>query len=564
MPRLPRLRIGVLDELAKQLRFAPRETLRRQLERTEHLAAEIDPALNYPEDWLVFRITGYRQEIDAPAVVVGGALLRELSALVERLSAAAGLTERDLNRERVLTLPELRARWRVSAKTVERYRRRGLIARRIAGERGRAYLVFPLAAVERFEAAGRERLDAAAGFTRIDGALRARIVRQAAAYRRRLGWSLNRAAERLARRYSRGHETVRQLLKAHDAKAPRPIFGEPGPPSARERRLIDLAHWRAIEPGEVAKRLGRSSAAVLRITNDERAKRLRTLVARAGALAARGGERKKAAPPRAAAPPERLPLGAPGGGDLLELIATVRDAQPLTLAVERAIAEEYRRLLDGAAAAIRDLPEHGARAQRLDAAETDLRLAARLKAELVRSQVPLVVRTLAATLGRPLEEVRGSVLLPLVMASIAAVGAAVEGFEPGKGGRLAGPAGLAVTRLATRFVREHSAELGRGPGRARAALRLGTGVILPDWTRSVEPWQSWEGRAWLELDAAARRGMGAIAAKPRRVLALRHGIGGRPRTLAETARDLGTTGMAAARMERRAIRESRRAGPEAP
>src|SRR5690348_15581463 len=97
MPPLPRLRIAALDELSRQLRFAPPETLRRQLERTRTLAAEIDPARNYPEEWVIFRVTGYRPQNAGDTVFVGEALLGDISALVERLSAAAGLRQTELD-----------------------------------------------------------------------------------------------------------------------------------------------------------------------------------------------------------------------------------------------------------------------------------------------------------------------------------------------------------------------------------------------------------------------------------------------------------------------------------
>src|ERR1043165_3443217 len=141
MPAFTKLRISALDDLARQLRFAPAETLRRQLERTRTLAAEIDPAIAYPEDWIVFRITGYRPEIAEPAAFPGGALLADVSGLVERLSAAAKVSQSELDAARHLGLDALCARWRVSRKTVERWRRMGLVALRVRGARGKPRLL---------------------------------------------------------------------------------------------------------------------------------------------------------------------------------------------------------------------------------------------------------------------------------------------------------------------------------------------------------------------------------------------------------------------------------------
>jgi hypothetical protein len=565
VPRLPKLRISALDDLAKQLRFAPAETLRRQLERAEGLAAEIDPTRNYPEDWLVFRVTGYRPQIDSPAVFVGEALLGDLSAFIERLSAAAKVTEADLSGGAFLTVAALRERWAVSAKTLERYRRMGLIARRVSGPSGRAWLAFPREAVERFERGHRAKLEDARSYTRIDPALRLRLIRRASAYRRKLGWSRDRVSRRLAARFKRGHETVRQLLIGHDKQSTSPIFAETGPPAPRERRLIDGAHWRGIEPGEVAERLGRSKAAVQRVINEERAERLRSVLGGArgmpeieqpSALAARKPRPKKPRPPDDAGPAlDSALLGQPGVTDLLALIQAARQITPILPQTERAWAERYHTLFAsarGAGASLGPAP----RATVLDRIETDLRFAVRLKAVLVRSQLPLVVRTLEAALERPLEEVRGSLLLPLMEESIAALGASVDDFEPAKGGRLAGAAGLALTHVATRFVRGHAPDLGLGGSKARASSRLAPGVAIADWTLHLAPWQSGAGRPWLEPDARIRVALPSLPERMAESLSRRYGWGYAPHTLAELARALGTTPMAAARLERAALRRA--------
>src|SRR5205823_1057158 len=108
MPRLPTLRTRVLQELARQLRFESAGAARRQLARAEELALQLleesGPAGaagpdRFPEEWVVFRITGLRTEPaggPGDGVVARGALLSDLPALIDRLSAAAKLTERDL------------------------------------------------------------------------------------------------------------------------------------------------------------------------------------------------------------------------------------------------------------------------------------------------------------------------------------------------------------------------------------------------------------------------------------------------------------------------------------
>ena len=192
MPRLTALRIAALRDLADQLRYAPRERLRKELLAAVALAGELDPELNYPEDWVVHRITGYRPEIEAPATIVGGALLSELSALVERISAEAGFTEHAVGGG-AASEAGLADRGGVSRKTIERFRRRGLVAHRVRDEGGRARLAFSAEAVEVFERIGATEIARAAGFKRIGGDEEARLYAVGARAARRFGWSLNEA-----------------------------------------------------------------------------------------------------------------------------------------------------------------------------------------------------------------------------------------------------------------------------------------------------------------------------------------------------------------------------------
>jgi RNA polymerase primary sigma factor len=544
MPPLRRLRIGALDDLARQLRFAPAETLRRQLERAEQLAAEIDPAVNYPEDWVIFRVTGYRPQIEAPAIVVGEALIGDMSALVERLSAAAKIGEAELDENRFVDSSALQERWGVSRKTLERYRSRGLIARRVLAKRGVSRLAFLRESVERFETAWKTRIDDAANFTRISSHAEARMLRRANAYRQ-LGCSLNQAAARIARRYDRSHETVRQLIRRRAVD-----FGESGPPTAQERRLIERAWWWGLEPGRIARHLNRPSASVLRVAIDSRAARLKTLdIAPDAALRPLHVE-------SALASNECAPvLGTPGATDLLEWTHVAREVEPPDVATEKQRVIAYHGLIARAVQGIAALKNHGNAAGAVDQIETHLRWAARIKAELIRSQMALIVRTLEASMARPLEEIRSTVLIALVTQSMAAAAEAADTFHAGKGGRLAAPIGLAVTRVGAKFARDASIE----PA-ARARARLALGVRIPDWTGSVAPWQSYRGNLWLEPHQSVRRGLGTLDPRARRLLELRYGWGGPPMTVIDAAKEIDLPPVRAAAMERRALGRAAKAG----
>ncbi len=532
MPALSRLRSTALEDLAQQLRFSSPATILRQIERIEALAPDLDPAQTYPEDWLVFRITGYRAQIAAPAMFVGAALLADLSALAERLCDAARFD----SFEDVLDLPGLCARWGVSRKTIERYRRRGLIARRVrdAG-RARTRLVFHVEHAAAFERARAGDLGEAGRFTRMSAQERSSLIESARTLHEREGWSLNRAARALAREHGRAHETVRQVLRRHDARAGEghgAIFGERGPAGARERAFIERAFFWGFWPEEIARRVDRPVTAVRRVIHDARAMRLRSLGLRAQA--------DRTTDPRVLDHPSVCEgLGKPGASDLLELVRGARRTPPPDADAERARSEAYHLLVSRASLAIAGLSDHGASATALEEIERDLRWAARVKTELIRAQLGTMARTLDSVLGRPLEDVRSAALIALMGPAIGAAGAGVDAFEPAHGGRLAGAVVLGVTRMATAWQRTHAEELGGTRTGTRAASILGSGVRIADWTRHVCAWQSWRGSAWLEPPARARDGLDRLNERDREVLERRYGLGPRPHTLAELAAFLG-------------------------
>ena len=135
MPPLPRLKLQVLRELERELRFAPPDALRRDIGRVEALISDVSPETAYPDEWVVFRVTGYRREQSSKGATVGAALLADLAAFLERLCDAAGLTTTELEAAGfdTLSVEGLCGEWKVSRKTLDRWRRRGL---RTSAKRG--------------------------------------------------------------------------------------------------------------------------------------------------------------------------------------------------------------------------------------------------------------------------------------------------------------------------------------------------------------------------------------------------------------------------------------------
>lgn len=557
MPRLPALRSDALERLAQEVRFGSPAAIRRQIQRLEELAGDLEPEQSYPEDWLLFRLTGYRVDGARPRQYLGRELLGDLSALAQRLCAAARLSEADCPSASFLTIDALAARWSVSRRTIERYGRLGLIGRRI-GRGVSARQVFLLAHVEAFERKHAGLIGSAGAYSRLDQRDAARIVRRARRYHRLLGWPLTRIARRLAQRLGRSPETIRQVLLRHERTADERIFPIRARLGGAERGLAERAGLAGVPAGRIAQRLGRPAPVVRRVIDRARA---RWLVELGPTIRAAGGVAIDPAQATAALESAAATqgLGAPGPTDQAALLWLARRAPVPIGVVERARAEAYHALVRRAAERLPALGSSASAATALDAIETDLRWAARLKAELVRDQLGTMLRaveSVVASAGGPsIDERSGPWVRPFLLAALAATGDAVDAFEPGRGGRLAGSVVLLVTRAVTRMLREG------GTPPASAARALATAPIeIPDFTRRVSPWQHRGQRRWLEPSARLRDALPMLEPQDAQVLARRFGWGPRPHRIEEIAAWLGLPPVRASVRVARAIEAGLAAG----
>ena len=533
MPPLSRIRIAALLDLVEQQRYTPRRAVERQIDRAEALAAEIDPEIAYPEDWVVYRITGFRPDMREPRMIPGEALRSDVSALVERLSDQARL-EREAVAPGALTLEELASRWSVSHKTIERYRRRGLVGRRVADGVGPTRLVFSRRAVEAFERANRPRIGGASEFSRLGAGERARIVRRAARYHARLGWTRNQIIGRLASRLGRSRETIRRALEPGEGHGDSGR-GVPVAPRLRpdECRAIFEADRAGVGPGALARRYGRSRASIHRVVNARRCDLLRRLE-----LAVPEGLGGEAMAGALEEPMAREGLGVEVVLDPAAWVEEARGARAEPAGVERARALAYHALRDRARRIGEGLARNNPSAMELDRAETDLRWATLLKRSLVHAERGLVLRTLEERVGGPLSAEPAWRVRALHRAAFGAVIATVDRYLPVRGGRLAAPVSLALGRALAR------------EGEARAARRRDAGdAQLHDWTGDLGAWQ-----AWLDPPTGLVPA-GSLGEEAVRVVSARYGLGGgAPMTFEEIEDSPGVGRRRAVTLIRRALR----------
>jgi uncharacterized protein YoaH (UPF0181 family) len=512
-----------IDALA-ELRRAPRKVMLRAVERLEAAIATLDTEGDVPAGWFLSTASGY--DMHVPGRVPGEAALADACAIIEALSAAADTTPGEVPK-RSVGIAELAQKWNVAERTLHRYRARGLPARSVRAGRTRR-LVFTPDAIAAFEARRGEAIEGAKSFTRLTSEEREQAVARATELLA-TGLTPNAAARTIATELGRSHEAIRQLL--HRNLEASTIWTD------RERRFALRAHDRFLEPADIAERLKRDTGATRRIIDAQRLERLRSL---------------ELEPMVIAEPPmPRLPLGAPGPTLLSDLVAEMRDPHAPDRNLEQRTTAYARFLTARAARTIAETHAAKLRAEPIDAAETDLLWAARLRSEALRPMLGIVLRGIEARLGDQIESLPARLATSRLQLALAAAAEAAHRYDPARGGRLSAAVTVAVDRVASDTP---------PPDKANSAARRSfTQSRIEDWTRRVSPWQ-----AFLEAPRFLRANLHTLPDDQRALLEARYGLGERPHTLAELSDRFAIHRPWVARRVREAARATRTADTIAP
>ena len=149
----------------QQVRFAPRDKKVEQVNRAERLLGEIDPKKTYSYEYLCYRITDFRPDARPHDTMSGEEARHDLQLFVEDVSDAADIRVEDAG-EPVHTVEELSQLFKVSTKTISRWRQQGLVSRRFIFD-GRKRVGFLQSSVDRFVARNTERVERGERFSQL-------------------------------------------------------------------------------------------------------------------------------------------------------------------------------------------------------------------------------------------------------------------------------------------------------------------------------------------------------------------------------------------------------------
>jgi RNA polymerase sigma factor (sigma-70 family) len=259
----------------QQVRFAPPARRMEQLARAERLLAEIDVQKKYPYQFVCFRITEFRPDTFPELLIAGEELRHDLGLFIARLAESIPAIPVEEVQEPVLTLDEMSKRLNVTTKTLNRWRKRGLIGLPMLFG-GRRQVGFLPSLVDPFLTANQERVERGRRFSQLTLAEKEEILRRARRMAQVPTSTLTEVSRRIARRLGRSVETIRYTIKNFDREHPDlALFPEVSQPLDTDtKQLIYNSYRRGITVDTLARKYHRTRSSVYRVINEARALRL--------------------------------------------------------------------------------------------------------------------------------------------------------------------------------------------------------------------------------------------------------------------------------------------------
>jgi len=265
-----------LAELLIQLRFTPQKQRRKQLDSAEKLLAIIKSDKEYPFEFVCFHITGFHPKaLPEQQPIKGDELADDLRIFIAKLSSQLALAAAEQD-QKVYTIKELAASFDVSTKTIHRWRKRGLIARKFVFDDGKKRLGFLQSAVDKFLKENPNLIAKAKIFKRLTKKEEQLIIKQARALSAKTTLSRYQIIDQIAAKLGKAHETIRYTLLNYEKAHPdKPISHEPpGVVSPAEAAELYKIFKQGCDVKELMSRFGRSKSSIYRIINQQRARAL--------------------------------------------------------------------------------------------------------------------------------------------------------------------------------------------------------------------------------------------------------------------------------------------------
>lgn len=264
-----------IAQLAHELTLAPLRHRLRQIAGIGRAIDLIDPAKEYPYALICFHITGYRPKRTADSMLSGKELIADLVELLDALTAATPIPAQAFD-QTLYDADTLARRFKVSTKTISRWRSRGLAGCWVTTDTAKPKLTFTSRAVQRFINRNRELIQRGTSFQLMNAGEKAGIIERARELVAAEKASLHLVTLRLADETGRAVETIRYTLRKFDHENPTlALFDRAEQPQPiDENTVIYEAYLGGDAVADLAERFNRKPGQITKIITTVRAERI--------------------------------------------------------------------------------------------------------------------------------------------------------------------------------------------------------------------------------------------------------------------------------------------------
>jgi len=266
-----------MEALSAELAAGLKRLRKGYTDAAEGLIQIIQADREYPYEFVVYRLTGYRppSDVSGREPMGGKSLRQDLLSLILDICDSFELST-DAYPEPVYDSPALARRFNVSTKTIQRWRHQGLVARRLVFPDGRRRVAFLESSVRHFVAGRGKQIARSGRFSQLTEAQRQDVIRRARRMSDFCSCSLSDVVRRIARRTGRAAETIRYTIRKYDAEHPgEAVFSYlPSRLGEQEKVTIYRGFLRGVSIQTLAKQYHRTRGSIYRIVSETRARQL--------------------------------------------------------------------------------------------------------------------------------------------------------------------------------------------------------------------------------------------------------------------------------------------------
>lgn len=257
-----------------ELRFTPKRQKHAHLLAAIDLLDIVEPAKDYPLEFICFKITDYRPKTDHMDIVINGSeLIDDLRTVIYTLSTHVDLPIEQYPQP-VYSIEELAKKYSVSTKTIQRWRKHGLLGWMFVYPDTKKRIGIPQSFLDSFVADNPTLVKRAGKFTKLTPAQKQEIIDLASQFGSNSNDSRHQVYKQIAAKTSRAIETIRYTIIEYEKAHPDvTFFKKPaGTITPQDASRLYKMYKQGVSVSDLSEKFHRSRSSIHRIINKRRSR----------------------------------------------------------------------------------------------------------------------------------------------------------------------------------------------------------------------------------------------------------------------------------------------------